>query len=209
MKKIDILISKDLVNYEQAIEFMKKKVTLVIKDNANELFWFLEHPSIYTCGRSSPVNQKFIKNVPVYNSQRGGKITWHGPGQRIIYFIINMKKRNIDIRSFVFNAEKFIIESLKELNINCYRRENLIGIWTKNKKKEHAKIASLGLRVTRGIIYHGVSINVNCELNNFYNIIPCGILNSKVTSVSEMIGKINNYKIDNIFRKNLKIILNN
>ena len=125
-----------------------------------------------------------------------------GPNHAAVIYMTNE-------RSFVFNAEKFIIESLKELNIECYRREKLIGIWTKNKKKEHAKIASLGLRVTRGIIYHGVSINVNCELNNFYNIIPCGILNSKVTSVSEMIGKINNYKIDNIFKKNLKIILNN
>ena len=157
MKNIEILESKKIIDYEFAINYMEEKLLEVKNNTAKELIWFLEHPSIYTSGRGHPVNRSYINKIPIYNSGRGGKITWHGPGQRIIYFIIDLKKRGLDIRRFVSNIEKFIIESLLELGIKAYKKDNIVGIWTLDKEKKEAKIGSLGLRVSKGIIYHGLS----------------------------------------------------
>ena len=130
MKNIEILESKKIIDYKFAINYMEEKLSDVKNDTAKELIWFLEHPSIYTSGRGNHVNQSYINKIPIYNSGRGGKITWHGPGQRVIYFIINLKKRKLDIRRFVSNIEKFIIESLLELDIKAYKKNNIVGIWT-------------------------------------------------------------------------------
>ena len=184
--KIDLFISKGLVTYEEAINFMEKQVSYIAKGKRNELVWFLEHPSVYTTGRAFHSKTKNIDNVPIYNTGRGGKITWHGPGQKIIYFMINIKQREKDIRKFVSSLEKYIIYCLSELGIIAYKKNNLIGIWTKDKQGNDAKIASLGLRVSRGIIYHGLSINIDCDLSYFKKIDPCGIKNSYVTSVASL-----------------------
>ena len=203
---LEILESKNPINYLEAISIMEKKVASVLKNETSELIWFLEHPSIYTSGRGSFINLSNINNIPVYNTGRGGKITWHGPGQRILYFVINLKKRNIDIRKFVYNLEEFIINSLEDLNILAYRKKGLVGIWTKNNQNIDAKISSLGLRVKRGIIYHGVSLNVKCDLSNFYKIEACGIKNPSVTSVNALIGINDCDKVDNILKKNINSI---
>ncbi|MDC0651805.1 lipoyl(octanoyl) transferase LipB [Alphaproteobacteria bacterium] len=205
---IEFLESKNPILYEQALTFMEERANSLKNNKKSEIIWFLEHPSIYTSGRGSFINENYINNIPVYNTGRGGKITWHGPGQRIIYFIINIKKRNIDIRSFVSNIEMFIINSLAQFNIKAYKKEKLVGIWTKNKDREDAKISSLGLRVTRGIIYHGVSININCDLSNFYNIEPCGISRPCVTSVEEINGSIDMNEVDCVLKKNIKYLFN-
>ena len=110
------------------VRVQEEKLLEVKNNTAKELIWFLEHPSIYTSGRGNPVNQNYINKIPIYNSGRGGKITWHGPGQRIIYFIIDLKKRELDIRRFVSNIEKFIIESLSELDIKAYKKNNMKGL---------------------------------------------------------------------------------
>ena len=208
MKNIQILESKKIIDYKFAINYMEEKLLGVKNNTAKELIWFLEHPSIYTSGRGNPINQNYINEIPIYNSGRGGKITWHGPGQRIIYFIIDLKKRRLDIRRFVSNIEKFIIVSLLELGIKAYKKNNIVGIWTLDKEKKEAKIGSLGLRVSKGIIYHGLSLNVSCDLSNFYKIDPCGIKNSRVTSVKNLKNLINKNEVDKVLKRKLKVLFN-
>ncbi len=184
-KNLEVFFSNYQISYEKAINYLEKRVNKICKEEEQELVWFLEHPSVYTTGRGHLIKKKFINSVPVINTGRGGKLTWHGPGQRIIYLAIDLKKRNNDIRKFINLLESFVISTLNKINIECYRKENLIGIWTK-KNDVDAKIASFGLRVSKGIIYHGISININCKLDNFYKINPCGITNALVTSVKEI-----------------------
>ena len=206
-KEIEILVNNEEIAYKKSLKIMEKRVIDLSCGKAKELIWFLEHHSIYTSGRGYIENKKKINNIPVYNTNRGGKITWHGPGQKIIYLVLNLKKRKIDIRKFVFNLEEFIIQSLKEVNIDCFRKTNHIGIWTINKNGNEAKIASLGLRVSKGIIYHGMSINFNCDLTNFYQINPCGISNAIVTSVNKLNEKIKSKYLDNILQSNISFFI--
>ena len=208
MKNIEIIESKKIIDYKVAINYMEEKLLAIKNNTTKELIWFLEHPSIYTSGRGNPVNKSYIDEIPIYNSERGGKITWHGPGQRIKYFIIDLKKRGLDIRRFVGNIEKFIIESLLELDIKAYKKNNIVGIWTLDKEKKEAKIASLGLRVSKGIIYHGLSLNVSCDLSNFYKIDPCGIKDSRVTSVKNLKTLINRNEVDEVLKRKLKLLFN-
>ena len=203
---IDFLFANELVDYKKSIEFMEKRVDLISKDRANEAVWFLEHPPIYTAGRSNEIKTKYLQNIPILNTNRGGKVTWHGPGQRIIYFMINIRKRKYDIRKFVLNLEKFIIKSLRELKIKAFKKKHLIGIWTKDNNKNDAKIASLGLRVSKGIIYHGLAINIDCDLSYFKKVDVCGIKNSNVTSISSLKKDIIKSEVDKVLKKNIKTI---
>ena len=125
MKNIEILESKKIIDYKFAISYMEEKLMEVKNNTAKELIWFLEHPSIYTSGRGNLIKQDKINKIPIYNTSRGGKLTWHGPGQRIIYFIINLKRRGLDIRRFVNNIEQFIISSLSNLEIKAYKKKIL------------------------------------------------------------------------------------
>jgi len=203
---LDFLVSNYLVDYSEAIKFMEERVNLIIKKEEKEAIWFLEHPSLYTAGRSHKIKYDYIENTPIYNTGRGGKITWHGPGQRIIYFMIDIKKRKFDIRKFVSNLEKFIIICLKELEIQAYKRKDLIGIWTKDKEQNDAKIASLGLRVSKGVIYHGVSLNVDCDLSYFKKIDVCGIRNSNVTSIFSLNNRVFKNNVDEVLERNISAI---
>ena len=206
MKNIEIIESKNIIEYNYAINFMENKISQVKNNSCREIIWFLEHPSIYTSGRGYPVKKDKINEIPIYNTNRGGKLTWHGPGQRIIYFIINLKRRGLNIRGFVNNIEQFIISSLSNLDIKAYKKKNIVGIWTLDKDKNEAKIGSLGLRVSKGIIYHGLSINVACDLSNFNNIDPCGIKGSRVTSIQNLKNITNKKIVDAVLKKNLNII---
>ena len=203
---LDFLVSNYLVDYSEAIKFMEERVNLIKKEEEKEAIWFLEHPSLYTAGRSYKIKYSYIENIPIYNTGRGGKITWHGPGQRIIYFMIDIRKRKYDIRKFVSNLENYIIISLKELEIKAYKKKDLIGIWTKDKEKNDAKIASLGLRVSKGIIYHGVSLNIDCDLSYFKKIDVCGIRNSNVTSILSLKNRILKKNVDEVLERNISAI---
>ena len=191
MKNIEILESKKIIDYEFAINYMEEKLLEVKNNTAKELIWFLEHPSIYTSGRGNPVNQNYINKIPIYNSGRGGKITWHGPGQRIIYFMINLNKRKKDIRKFISIIENTIIETLSEYEINVFADKENVGIWF-NQNNEINKVAAIGVRVSKWIAYHGFSLNINCDLKNYNNIIPCGISDRGVTNLVRI--KDINYK---------------
>jgi len=205
--KIEIKKSTKPVEYKEAIDFLEKRLVQINQKKANELIWILEHPSIYTAGTSYNENEILDKSINVIKTNRGGKITYHGPGQSIYYFVIDLNKRKKDIRKFITTIENIIIQTLKEYQINAFNDRDNIGIWV-NHKNKIKKIAAIGIRVSKWIAYHGFSINVNNNLENYNKIIPCGIKNKSVSSLKLI--KDQNYdelndKIINNFVKNLEI----
>ena len=186
---IEIKRSVKPVNYYEAIQLLEKRLEKVINNKANELIWFLEHDEIYTAGTSFNENDILDKSIEVIKTSRGGKISHHSPGQLICYLVIDLTKRNKDIRKFIVTIENSIIETLKEFFIIANSDRKNIGIWV-NHKNESKKIAAIGIRVKKWIAYHGFSININNNLNNFNKIIPCGLKNKKVINLKE-ISKIN------------------
>ena len=181
--KIEIKKSSKLVDYNVAIKYLEKRVNNVINGKKPELLWILEHTPVYTGGSSFKENEILNKKIRVIKTSRGGKVTYHGPGQKVIYFVINLSKRKKDIRSFIKCIEKCIIQVLKEFKIKSFSDRKNIGIWVK-KKQETKKIASIGIRVKRWVAYHGFSININNDLNAYKNIIPCGIIGKKITNLT-------------------------
>ena len=197
---IEIKISKKPVDYSKAVIFMEKRLDKIKEGKARELIWILEHNDIYTAGSRSKKSEILDKKIKVIKTNRGGKITWHGKGQLICYFVINLNKRNKDIRKFITNLEKSIINTLKEFKIKSFSDRQDIGIWIKIEGNIK-KIAAIGIRVKKWIAYHGFSININNDLKKYNKIIPCGIKNKAVTNLESI--KKNKYA-------NLKkILLNN
>ena len=193
---IEIKISKRRISYKIAMKHLLKRVEQVKKNKDKELLWILEHPLTYTAGIRSNNKEIIDKKIKIINTNRGGKITLHNPGQKIIYFVLNLNKRKKDIRKLIYVIEKSIIEFLKIYKINGKKDEKNIGIWV-NKKK----IAAIGLRISKWIAYHGCSININNNLDEYLKIVPCGLNNQKITSLYNEKGVI----IKNI-EKNLKKI---
>jgi len=205
--KIEIKKSTKPIEYKEAIDYLEKRLVQVNQKKETELIWILEHPSIYTAGTSYNENEILDKSINVIKTNRGGKITYHGPGQTICYFVIDLNKRKKDIRKFTTTIENTIIQTLKEYQINSFNDRDNIGIWV-NHENKIKKIAAIGIRVSRWIAYHGFSINVNNNLENYNKIIPCGIKNKSVSSLKLI--KDQNYdelndKIINNFVKNLEI----
>ena len=187
--KIDIKKSTKTVNYNKAIQFLEKKVNKVIDKKSNELIWILEHPYTFTGGKTYNKSEIIDKKINIIDSARGGKITWHGPGQLICYFVIDLNKRKKDIRKFLSVIENTIIETLKKYNINSFSDRKNVGIWVKKNNKTK-KVAAIGIRVKKWVAYHGFSINVSNDLKKYNNIIPCGIKNKGIINLKE-IGKSN------------------
>ena len=179
---IDIKRSTKPVNYTKAINLLEKRLNKVIKDKSKDLVWILEHPSIFTAGKSYKYNEIIDKKINIIKTSRGGKITWHGPGQLICYFVIDLNKRNKDIRKFVNLIEKSIIESLKKYNIESFSDRKNVGIWVRHGNKIK-KVAAIGIRVKKWIAYHGFSINICNSLKNYTKIIPCGIKDKEVINL--------------------------
>ena len=197
---IEIKISKKPVDYRKAVIFMEKRLDKIKEGKARELIWILEHNDIYTAGSRSKKSEILDKKIKVIKTNRGGKITWHGKGQLICYFVINLNKRNKDIRKFITNIEKSIINTLKEFKIKSFSDRQDIGIWIKIEGNIK-KIAAIGIRVKKWIAYHGFSININNDLKKYNKIIPCGIKNKSITNLESI--KKNKYA-------NLKkVLLNN
>ena len=203
---IDIKKSTKPVKYIDAIEFLEKRVIDVNLKKKKELIWILEHPPTFTAGKKFMKNEIIDKKIKLIHTSRGGKITWHGPGQLIFYFVINLNKRNKDIRKFLSLIEKTIIESLKKYNIKSFTDRKNIGIWVKDSKKIK-KIGAIGLKIKKWIAYHGFSLNINNTLKEYKKIIPCGINDKDMTNLT-LIKKQNYRKIKNEilinFIKNLK-----
>ena len=202
---IEIKKSKNPIKYADAIKFMEERLKDVDQNTKNELIWTLEHEDIYTAGTSFKDSEILDKSINVLKTNRGGKITYHGPGQLICYFVIDLKKRNKDIRKFISIIEKSIIETLKFYNINTFADRNNIGIWFKDNS-DTLKIAAIGIRVSKWIAYHGFSINISNDLEKYSSIIPCGIKDKGITNLKNI--KDQNYeKIENklieVFTSNL------
>ena len=198
---IEIKISKKRISYKKAMLFLNKRVDEVKNGKKRELLWILEHPTTYTAGVS--FNQKEIldKKIEIVQSNRGGKITLHNPGQKIIYFVINLNNRKKDIRKFINIIEHSIIQFLEIFKIKAIKDKKNIGIWVNSKK-----IAAIGIRVSRWVAYHGCSINISNDLDQYLKIVPCGLNNKKVTSIYKEIEiKPKNYekKLAEIFIKNI------
>ena len=201
---LEIKISKRLVPYKLAFKFLKKRVDSLKKQKGKDLLWILEHPLTFTSGIRSKKNEILDKKIKIIETNRGGRITLHNPGQKIVYFVLNLNSKKKDIRNLVRQIEISIIEFLKLYSIEGYADKESIGIWVKGKK-----IAAIGIRVSRWIAYHGCSININNNLMHYQKIIPCGLDNNKITSVQNESKnkKINiEEKLKIIFTKNLKNI---
>ena len=205
--KIEIKKSTKPVEYKEAIDFLEKRLIQINQKNVAELIWILEHPSIYTAGTSYNESEILDKSINVVKTNRGGKITCHGPGQIICYFVINLNERKKDIRKFTTIIENTIIQTLNEYQIKSFNDRGNIGIWV-NHENKIKKIAAIGIRVSRWIAYHGFAINVNSDLENYNKIIPCGIKDKYISNLKLI--KNQNYdklsdKIINNFIKNLEI----
>tara|TARA_B100000965_G_scaffold376546_1_gene369932 strand:- start:1105 stop:1752 length:648 start_codon:yes stop_codon:yes gene_type:complete len=208
---IEIKKEYQFVDYEKSLELMQVRVNDIINESKNELIWFLNHDHIYTQGTSSSNKEILKKNkIRILKTNRGGKTTYHGPGQRIIYFMINLNKRKKDIRNFITIIEKSLIEFLNIYNIDCRTYKDRVGIWVtgKNGKKfsKEEKIGAIGLRLKNWITYHGLSFNINPDMHNYDFIKACGLENFKNTSLKELGIHIKERKFDKEFSK---IFLNN
>ena len=201
---IEIKISEKRIPYKIAMRYLNKRVEEVKKGTNRELLWILEHPTTYTAGVSYNKKEIIDKKIKLIKSNRGGKITLHNPGQKIIYFVIDLNNRKKDIRKFINSIEESIIQFLKSYKIQSKKDKKNIGIWVKDKK-----IAAIGIRVSRWVAYHGCSINISNNLNQYLKIIPCGLNNKNVTSILKLIS-VKPRKFENnlaeIFIKNINNI---
>ncbi len=183
------LISAEPVDYETAVAEMESRVTAIREKGAPELVWLLEHPPLYTSGTSAkPADLLNAGGLPVYETGRGGQYTWHGPGQRVAYVMLDLQRRGGDVRAYVHGLEDWIIRALDQFNVKGERREGRVGIWVDRGAGREDKIAAIGVRVRRWVTYHGIAINVEPELSHYEGIVPCGIADEKlgVTSLVDL-----------------------
>ncbi len=194
------------VKYFEAINLLETRLKDLLNGTEKELIWILEHSEVFTAGTSYNKNEIIDKSIKILETNRGGKITYHGPGQLVCYFVIDLRNKK-DIRKFISVIENTIIQTLKDYKIQTFPDKENIGIWYKNEKKIE-KIAAIGIRVSKWIAYHGFAININNDLNKYKKIIPCGIRNKGVTNLKNIINqdysKISDKLIEN-FILNLKI----
>ena len=206
---IEIKKSTKPVKYQDAITALEARLKLVSKNQDKELIWILEHEPVFTAGASYSKNEILDKSINIHSTNRGGKITYHGPGQLMFYFVIDLRNKKKDIRKFISIIEDTIIETLKYFKIKSYSDRKNIGIWFDNNGKLE-KVAAIGVRVSKWIAYHGFCLNIENDLEPFKKIIPCGIKDKKVTNLTK-ISKIEFNKIDEIlinkFISNLKNLI--
>jgi lipoyl(octanoyl) transferase len=178
--------SPGLTDYAQALAAMEQRASEIRAGTASELIWLLEHPPLYTAGTSADPAELFNPDrFPVHQAGRGGRYTYHGPGQRVGYVLLDLDRRGRDVRRFVHGLEGWLIASLARLGITAYRAHGRIGIWVNHRGSE-AKVGAIGVRVRRWVTMHGFSINIDPELSHFSGIVPCGIADFPVTSLDEM-----------------------
>tara|TARA_B100000475_G_scaffold107857_1_gene78677 strand:+ start:41 stop:688 length:648 start_codon:yes stop_codon:yes gene_type:complete len=208
---IEIKKQYDLVDYETSVEFMQLRVNQILNKSKNELIWFLNHDHIYTQGTSATTNEILKKNkIRIVKTNRGGKTTYHGPGQRIVYFMIDLNNKKKDIRKFITIIEKSLMDFLKNYQIDSTTYKERVGIWVtgKNGKKfnQEEKIGAIGLRLKNWVTYHGLSFNINPKMDNYKFIDACGLKNFKNTSLHELDINITEENFDKEFSL---IFLNN
>ena len=203
---IEVKNSVKPIDYLKSMKILEKRVEDVFLGKKDELLWIIEHYPVYTAGTSSKKTDLLNKNLNIIKTNRGGKYTYHGPGQKVVYFVLNLNKREKDIRKLVHKIEDCIIEVLKEYDVKAFADNKNIGIWVGDKKKS-MKIAAIGIRVKKWIAYHGFALNLSTDLSKYKGIVPCGIKDKKVTSLKDL--GITNYNNINeiIIEKFLNIFL--
>ena len=182
---VEWIVSTEPVPYQVACESMEKRVEAIVKGEKPELIWLLEHPPLYTVGTSGSI-QDILSNphhIPVHLTGRGGQVTYHGPGQQVVYVLLNLAKRGLTVRDFVHKLEAWIMQTLALWHVACTTDPERIGVWV-TREDSPQKIASIGVRVRRGISFHGLALNVNLDLQPFHQIVPCGIQGGQVTSLA-------------------------
>jgi lipoyl(octanoyl) transferase len=188
---VEWLVADDPVGYDDAVAAMMARSDAIASGRARELVWLLEHPALYTAGTSAKPEQLIDARFPVFPTGRGGQFTYHGPGQRVVYLMLDLKRRTPDVRRFVASMEEWLIRALHRLNVRGERREDRVGVWVPRPEKgpgHEDKIAAIGIRVRRFVTLHGVSLNVDPELAHFSGIVPCGIAEPRygVTSLVDL-----------------------
>ncbi|MEJ1994790.1 MAG: lipoyl(octanoyl) transferase LipB [Limibacillus sp.] len=178
--------SEGLVAYPDALAFMERRVAEIREGTAPECVWLLEHPPLYTAGTSARAEDLLDARFPVYDAGRGGQYTYHGPGQRVAYVMLDLKRREPDVRRFVQNLEEWVIRALARFNVEGQRREGRVGIWVDRGDGREDKIAAIGVRLRRWVSFHGISINLEPDLSHFGGIVPCGIKEHGVTSLVDL-----------------------
>ena len=205
---MEIKISQKPVAYKKAIDFLEQRVEKVHANLEDELIWILEHDSVYTKGISASDKDLLLPNLfPVIATNRGGKFTYHGPGQKIVYFVINLNKREKEIKKFVRHVEEWIISVLKDFNISSFADPKNIGIWINNNSEEN-KIAAIGIKVKKWIAYHGFSLNINVNKTDYRGIVPCGISNKGIINISDLRAIPNDEIINNSIKENFYKLFN-
>ena len=205
---IEWRVSEALVPYEEALAFMEQRAVAVRTGTERECVWLLEHPPLFTAGTSADPQELFNPlGFPVYEAGRGGRYTYHGPGQRVVYLMLDLDKRGRDVRRLVHSLEGWIIASLADVGVSAHRADGRIGIWVGEGANEK-KIAALGIRVKRWVTLHGIAINVSPDLAHFTGIVPCGISEFGVTSLSGLGNVATKADLDEALKRNFASFLN-
>lgn len=197
---IDWIVSDKPVDYPNALRWMETRASAVAAGDAREAVWLLEHPPLYTGGTSADASELLDPRFPVYTAGRGGRYTYHGPGQRIVYLILDLNKRGRDVRCFVHEVEGLMIAALERLDITARRETGRIGIWTDDPAVGEAKIGAIGVRVRRWVSLHGFAINLDPDLSHFAGIVPCGISDFGVTSIAKLANDSSMAQLDSAIR---------
>ncbi len=201
-------VSDSPVPYDEALAFMEQRAGAIREGSASECIWLLEHPPLFTAGTSAdPAELTHAIDLPVYEAGRGGRYTYHGPGQRVGYVMLDLEKRGKDIRRFVHSLEGWMIDALAQFGVNAHRAEGRIGIWVGEGDAE-AKIGALGVRVKRWVTLHGFALNVAPDLSHYRGIVPCGIADFGVTSLAELGKQIPLTGVDAALKRSFSAFLN-
>lgn len=207
---VDWIVSNGYVEYDRALAVMARRTMAIREGRAKELVWLLEHPPLYTAGTGAKEQDLLNpRSLPVYHTNRGGQFTYHGPGQRVVYIMLDLETRGRDIRSLITLLEKWLIDTLAEFNVVGETRHDRVGIWIRRPSKGEAvedKIAAIGLRVSRWVTSHGIALNVDPDLSQFDGIVPCGIRDHGVTSLAGLGLPVTLYDVDVALRRSFQQI---
>ncbi|MGH6876317.1 MAG: lipoyl(octanoyl) transferase LipB [Rhizomicrobium sp.] len=179
-------IEPGLLAYPDAVAFMERRVAEIADGSAGELVWLVEHPPIYTAGTSARSSDLLEARFPVFQTGRGGQFTYHGPGQRVAYVMLDLRRRKADVRAYVRDLEEWLIRTLAHFGVKGERRAERVGIWVVRADESEDKIAAIGVRIRRWVTYHGIALNVAPDLEHFRGIVPCGIRGHGVTSLADL-----------------------
>lgn len=204
-------MTEGLVGYPEAVAAMEKRAAAIAADEAPELVWLIEHPPLYTAGTGARPADVMDTGVPLYVTGRGGQVTYHGPGQRIAYVMLDLKRRAPDVRRFVATLEEWLIRTLAAFNVHGERREERVGVWVRRPDKGHGyedKIAAIGIRIKRWVSLHGVALNVGCDLAPFSGIVPCGVSEARygVTSLADLGLTVSMPEVDMMLRREFEAL---